>query len=185
MKKLLAVLVLLVLCVVGIVLYEQSQTKALAALVRERADAVITGYEKVIANSITQLDKTETLNPAQLTSVHTLDTLSKQIQNEQNLSTVVSLINSMQLSIISFTASVQPTQPFADSEQVALLQLETSEDGHMNELLTAYNEAAKQWNDHEANSWVSFKGDLLGTEGSLLPYLRFDGAQEYFTTIQL
>ncbi len=185
MKKLIAALALLIIIVCSFVLYEQSQAKALAALLKEKTDAVVAGYDTMIEKNVVPLQKAGILTATQTAALRPLDALREQIKKEEQIPAIVSLINSVQLSLVSFVASVQPDQSFAASEEITTLQMETSEDGQMNDLLTEYNEAAKKWNDRLESGFSGFKGDLLGSEGALLPYLRFDGQQEYFTTIQL
>lgn len=185
MKKILAVLVLLVLAGGGMIAYNQYQLRILEDDVKERAAAVVEGYGAIIDDTIVPLQKANALTQTQNASTRILTATRTELQAEEDITTIVSLINTVQLSLVSFLKGVTQDQPFAGSEGIALLQREMSEKGNMNTLLTAYNEAAKKWNDRVQNGIGNLKGDILGTEGRLLPYLRFDGQQEYFTTISL
>jgi len=185
MKKILAVLLTLVLVVVGVVAYNQYQIRALETLVKEKAAAVAAGYGTIIDQTLVPLNKTQTLSQTQATILRVVTQTREALGEEEKTPAMVSLIHTMQLSLVSFLKSVQPDQSFSGSDPIAYLQHEMSERGDINEQLSAYNEAAKQWNDRIQNKIGSLKGNILGTEGALLPYLRFDGQQEYFTTISL
>ncbi len=185
MKKLLPIFILAALTIGGMFAYDRYQLTILSETLMKNTATIVKGYEELVDSTIVPLQKNNTLTEKQALAAAHLAALRTTLANEKQISVVVSLIHDVQLSLVAFLRDLKPDQPYVNSAEVALIQREMSKNGKMRDSLNAYNETAALWNHRMQSGLGSLRADIVGNEGALLPYLRFDGEQEYLTTIHL
>lgn len=185
MNKIIPLLALAMIVVGGMFTYDQYQMHALSQKLITETTAIEKGYNDIVDQSVLPLANSPALLDIQKREISHMRSMRAELAQDQSVLKTVSLIHDLQLSLVLFIQSIKPDQPFAESEPIAMLKQEMSENSHMRALLTAYNETAKQWNDRVQGHIGILSADVLQPTNELLPYLRFDGQQEYLTTIKL
>jgi hypothetical protein len=185
MKRALPLLTLLIIVIGGMFAYDQYVIRTLTATLTKDTTDIATAYGTLIDTNVLPLKAVGTFTQKQNAAVSHMTSTRADEAHEQTIAVRVSLIHDLQVSLIAFLQDLQPEQTFINSPQVATLQREMGKNGHMRDLLTTYNDDAKIWNDHQGNFFGSLSTMMPGSMVPLLPYLRFDGEQEYLTTIHL
>ncbi|HVW66411.1 MAG TPA: hypothetical protein VHA78_01625 [Candidatus Peribacteraceae bacterium] len=185
MKKPALLFALLVIAIVGIIAYAQYRQRALMADLTRETDAIAAGYKTLADRDLRPLAATHALTDGQSAAVQTVAQRMKDPAATQPLAQKVADIHDVQMALVRFLRDVTPTQPFAQSAELADLQKEMGKDGRMRGLLDAYNQTAKEWNDTQSTGVTMLTSDILRKKSNPLPYLRFDGEMEYFTVIHL
>lgn len=185
MRKTIPLLTLTVLIMSGLFLYNQYEERRIASALIEETGKIAESYDGLIEKNIIALQDKGMFTMQQRTAVEHMQLARKQFGTEMLISERVSLIHQLQKGIIAFLQDLQPEQAFVNSAEVALLQREMGKNGQMRALLTTYNELAGQWNDHQHTLLGNLLASLPGQKTETLPFLRFDGEQEYLTTIHL
>lgn len=185
MKKPALILALLIVVIAGVIAYTQVRDRSVMADLSRETDAIASGYKTLTDRDLPPLAATHALTKTQSGAVAQIIRQQDALEKAPLLAEKVNDIHAIQLAIVAFLQDVTPSEPFAQSAQLADLQTEMGKDGHMRGLLDTYNQTAKEWNDLQSNGIGMLTSDILQKKSDPLPYLRFDGQLEYFTVIHL
>lgn len=184
-KKLASFLVLAVAVTGGIVLYEQMVFRRLAAQLQAQADTISAGYQALATENLLPLAQEHDLTPAQERIAERIEETRAELAAAGTLEQKLQGISTLQVALVSFIKTVTADQTFVKDPLFVHLQKEMGERGDMREHLTAYNTSALRWNNSLQSEVGSLTSRLDGTERNLLPYLRFDGEQEFVTIVEI
>lgn len=186
MKRSLASLfVLLAIVAAGAVLYEQVSFKRLGAQLEEQTGAIGEGYAALVTGSLLPLSDAYSLTASQRSIMERAESGIERLRGSETIEQVLESIGMLQTALAGFIGTVTTDQAFVRDERFIRLQQEMSERGDMRELLNAYNSTALRWNNGLQRTVGSVAAGLGKPSDNLLPYLRFDGSQEYVTIVEL
>lgn len=184
-RSLASFFVLLVIVVAGAVLYEQVSFKRLGAQLAEQTSAIGEGYAALVTDNLLPLRDAYPLTASQRSIMERAERGMERLQESDTLEEVLESIGTLQTALAGFIGTVTADQAFVRDERFIRLQQEMSERGDMRELLNAYNGTALRWNNGLRRTVGSVAAGLGKPSDDLLPYLRFDGSQEYVTIVEL
>ncbi len=176
-----ATLLLLTMIAAGGVFLQQSDERRLAAELKETIATVATGYQKLVHDLVLPLDAAGYLNDDQKQIAQSLRDISDTITQASSVQETTALVSKVQKGLTAI-ANAKPTNPDTRFTQ---LQEEMSENGSIVHILQSYNDIAVQWNARTHSLLGSMMGSVTNRTSDLLPYLKFDGSQEYVPVIQL
>ncbi|GEM_PF-3640334 len=196
MKRIFPLLSLFILTIggTGVVLYRQTSLTELTRDAEDRAEAVARAYSDLVDTQVRPL-LAENLLPTRHPAVPVLTSLSAALQQSSSLPERLARISQLQLALWDLvnSAASAPEETTGTEESavptgedpVAALKKSIGNRGTIADLLEAYNSAAMRWNRAQERPWFSLRARLSGTEPPRLPFLRFDGRQEFVPIIQL
>lgn len=184
-KRIASLLVCAVAVGGGVIVYEQLLFKKLAAHLEEQTAAIAAGYGTLAVETLTPLKERQTLTTEQERLADRATNLAEEIDTPASLQEKIQRISTLQMTLVSFSKSAHATSDLANDPAFIRLQEEMGERGSLRGQLNDYNTTARRWNNSLQSDVGSVTMRLNGGNSSLLPYLRFDGEQEYVTTIQL
>jgi hypothetical protein len=184
-KKLSVVLGCIVVIVVCIVIYQQYVLNSLMAKLQEQVDLISAGYISLMDETIVSLQKQHNFTQAQdrLTE-RTIETREK-LKTAETLEEKIQQIGMLQAGLINFTESAANDPAISKEESFLHLQHEMGETGDVRALLKEYNTTAQKWNGTLQSSMGALTADILNSDRNLLPYLRFNGDQEFVPVIRM
>jgi hypothetical protein len=185
LKQLITLVAAIVVLFVAFIAYEQIEKQTLAHGINAQLDDIATQYGTLIDHDLPPLAATHSFTAGQSFAVQKLDNERADIKAAATLTDKVNAVHALQMSLATFLREGTPTQPFLNDPAFIDLSNEMGKGGHMRALLNAYNEAAIHWNDSQEDPFRVVADRILGQKNELLPYLRFDGNLEYYTTISL
>lgn len=184
-KRLAAILALALAVAGGIVAYEHVVMARLTSTLDEKTGAIATGYIALVENNFLPLAETHRLTEPQRSLMQRVADTRRQLEEEAELEERIRIISLLQTALVNFIQTASPEQSFIKDARFIRLQKEMGERGDMRALLQEYNDTVLRWN----NGMQSAMGSLLFSSGDgsrhLLPYLRFDGGQEFVTVVEL
>lgn len=184
-KRLLLFLLLIVGASVAVVTYHQYSMRALATELQEQTRVVAQAYQTVVKENVSPLKKTYELTRSQENIVTRIEALAAELQEETSAADTVHAISALQIALVNFIQSVPAEQPMAEDPLFMHLRHVMSERSPLSPLLTAYNSLAIRWNTNLQSNMGSLAGSISSDHRSLLPFLRFDGQQEFIPVVQL
>lgn len=184
-KRLLIILTLVILVVAGVILYEKVILGQLSAQLESQTTEIAQGYQTLITDDLNAVARTNTLNDQQQRILTRINENSSALTTAETLEEKIQNISMIQIALVSFVKTVTADQPFVKDTHFVHLQKEMGERGDMRELLKEYNTTALRWNKTVQSDVGSVTSQIDGSKRNLIPYLRFDGEQEFVTIVEL
>lgn len=186
MKKRTASLLVLCIAVCAIFAWQYvSFLRMQGALERETA-AIADGYAVIIEQHVKPLEASHPLSDAQTKLIRDMDTLSVALtEKKASIADTVQAISNLQRALTRFSTSAANSPVIAADPSFAQLQKEIGERGTIRSLLSDYNATAAKWNHGVQSELGSVVSRIGGSDRSILPFLRFDGEQEFVPVISL
>lgn len=166
-------------------MYEQVLLGRLAATLQEQTALISAGYQSLITKNLEPLATQNEMNDQQKRILTRIDEFSTALETSESLEEKIQNISMLQVALVSFVKSVTVEQAFVKDAHFVYVQKEMGERGDMRELLRDYNTSALRWNNTIQSDIGSLTSQMDGSQRNLLPYLRFDGEQEFVTVVEL
>jgi len=184
-KRLITFLCLTLLAVGGVVVYEQVLLGRLATTLEEQTALIGAGYQSLITKNLNPLATEYEMDDQQRRVLKRIKEFSTSLETSESLEEKIQHISMLQVALVSFVKSVTAEQAFIKDPNFVYIQKEMGERGDMRELLSNYNTTALRWNNTVQSDVGSLTSQIEGSDRNLLPYLRFDGEQEFVTIVEL
>ncbi len=181
-------LVLFLLALVGGGVYAAKQQRSIASVqtLLEAQTQSIAGTYRVFADRhvFPSENSRELTQDQRKASVRVRAAYSKLSEGLSVVERVLA-ISELQVALISYMNASLSSSASRNSEAAQMLQKELGPQGSVREQLASYNDSARLWNAFQTTPSGALRGQLTGGDGNILPYLRFDGQQEYVSIIEL
>lgn len=184
-KKIASFLVLAAMITGGVIVYEQMTFKRLAAKLQVESETIAAGYLALASENMLPLTQAYELTPTQEKIAERVKEDKAKLEQADTLEERLQNISKLQVALVSFIKSVTADQPLVKDSDFIELQKEMGERGEMRTHLTAFNTTALRWNNGLQSEVGSLAARIGNTSRNVLPYLRFDGEQEYVTIVEL
>lgn len=148
--------------------------------------AVAEGYTTMVREDVEPLASAYDMNETQ-THILTQMKNASALLTEGNLSIEdqIQTISELQRALSRFSDAVEHSPDIAADPSFAHMQMQIGERGEIRSLLSEYNATAAKWNHHIQSELGSVLERIDNSGRSILPYLRFDGEQEFIPVISL
>lgn len=184
-RRIITSLALILAVTTAAVVYQSFLFKRLSASLHRQADIIAEGYQTLVTDDLQPLQEEFPFTASQAKTAKRITDASTELAEAEALEDKLKGISMLQLSLVTFLTSVTAEQPFVKDGRLVHLQKEMGERGDMRELLRDYNTTALRWNNAVQSELGSLTAQVGGNGRSLLPYLRFDGEQEFVTIVEL
>lgn len=185
MKKFLTIaFTLLVLVAVGGLIYQQYATKHLAAELDTISGTIAAHYQALADDEVASLERTGSLTDGQRLLAKQIRDAKTEIMQTSSIKEKIQIISNVQQALTTLAFAATDTDTEKDP-RFSILREEMSEDSSVIDSLQLYNDMAAKWNARTHSLLGSLIGSIANKQADLLPYLKFDGSQEYVPTIQL
>lgn len=184
-KKITSLLVLTVAVAGGVIVYEQMLFKRLAAQLQEQTDTIAEAYLSLSTTHLLPLEERYELAQDQREAIERVESQMANLEAAATLETKLQHISLLQVGLVDFIETATVEQPLVKDASFVHLQKEMGETGAIRENLSLYNTLALRWNRALQSEVGSVAARMGGTSENILPYLRFDGEQEFVTIVEL
>lgn len=186
MKRFLtATLLLLALVAGGGIVYQQSAERRLSAELQEITTTIATQYQTLTNDLVAPLEASGKLNADQQSLLLHIRDVSDDMMHTSSILEKIKLISAVQKALTAIASRELAGENGENDPRFAQLQEEIGERGAVTDDLQSYNDIAAHWNARTHSLLGSLMGSVTNTQEDRLPYLKFDGSQEYVPTIRL
>lgn len=186
MKKRTASILVLFVAVCGVFLWQYISFRSMRGQLEEVTAAIAEEYIAIVNEDVLAIESAHDLSAAQTRLVKHLKEASLNLEQEDmSLESTTQAISDLQRTLARFSTSVSTSSDIASDPSFSHLQTQIGERGEVRELLSDYNAIAVRWNRGIQSELGSVLGRFDGSDRSILPYLRFDGEQEFVPVISL
>jgi hypothetical protein len=185
-KKIFILFVLACLVVGGGFLYEHLLFEKLSAELETQTKTITLGYNSLVTTEALPLSQRFELNTVQNRLIQRIKGLNEELKEDLPVASRIEKISALQTSLSQFVTAMPEGHPeIVTDASFAHVQEEMGERGHMRPFLEDYNSLALKWNRGLQSELGSLTAGMREEGTGLLPYLRFDGNQEYVPVIGL
>jgi hypothetical protein len=177
--------VLALAAAVGVVLYQQNEIRSAKADVLRDAAAVAEAYRGIAERTVFPSENSTDLSQEQRKTAGYVRTAYGTLSEEKDLPDTVAAINALQVALIAYLRQSLASETLRTAPDTIALEQELGRDGSVRPLLDSYNTSAKAWNDIRETPAGTMRAHLLGENRDTLPFLRFDGQQEYVNVVEM
>lgn len=186
MKKRTATLIVLFIALCAVFIWQYASFMLLRGELEHQVAAIAEGYATIVREDVEPLQRTHTLNTAQsrlFTQMQKTATLLA--DNHLSVEERIQAISNIQRELARFSTAAADSPDIVADPVFAHIQTQIGEHGEIRTLLSQYNDIAAKWNHGIQSELGSVLGRIDRTGRSILPYLRFDGEQEFVPVISL
>lgn len=186
MTKVLSTAFVLVFAVMTAYVVVQQRTAAhLSRQLEEQTDAITQTYGHLAETQVFPIENSPDLTQDQRHSAARVRATLSKLGEDMEIGDKVVTINELQLALLAFLYHTTSSPEFGTSSGVAVLRHELGPNGRVRPDLDAYNQTARYWNDIRSRPLFTLQASLTPVDADMLPYLRFDGAQEFVPIITM
>lgn len=148
--------------------------------------AIAEGYTTMVREDVEPLETAYDMDATQTRILAQMKKASE-LLTEGNLSIEdqIQTISELQRALSRFSTAIADSPDIAVDPSFAHIQTQIGERGEIRALLTDYNATVAKWNHGIQSELGSVLGRIDSSGRSILPYLRFDGEQEFIPVISL
>lgn len=184
MKKAGILFLLAILLGVSAIVYKHYTLMAINTELELQTDVIAQAYHSLVSENVLPLIQGGTLTQRQQElASKAIETQTALQEKATSIIDAVDRISAAQKAVTAFAASLGENQ--SEDPRVLTLQKETGEDGDVRSLLSSYNTLMLRWNAATQDSLASMTASITGNAATMLPYLEFDGEQDYAPEVKL
>lgn len=183
MKKIVTLLVAIAVITGGVVLWQRFSFGGLSAKLQQQTDTIAAEYTKLVESDVLGVARAHKLTAAQVRLVERMKSSVSAFSGSLSLQDKIQQISMLQAALVNFTQSTDST--LTSDPQFQHIAEEISERSSIRETLRSYNDTAARWNARIQSGLGSLTGQLDSVKRTILPYLRFDGQQDFVPVITM
>lgn len=163
--------------------YQCWQLQRLSIQAHEQTQAIMEGYSDIVSEYVVPLMGNAAISPEQEAYARRVKAILSDVPSAATVEDALNGISNAQAELTGFVRAA-PVTLQSDPAMRQLTQ-EMGERGEIRTLLQEYNTTALRWNTTLKGIIGSVAAAVGGIEQNPLPFLRFDGKQEFVTEVSL